>query len=119
MICPQCGFKLDEDMRICPVCGTKVTSGHIKEKNKQKVKKTIKFSLTLVLDLLCLLVSLFIMFFGAVGISEGDLFFGISIILFGLSLNPYLYKKTSHKFLIVLMPIIMFVFAFVVALITL
>lgn len=119
MICSNCGFKLNDDMRICPVCGAKIKNEHIKEMNKQKVKKTIKFSLTLVLDILCLLVSLFIMFVGAIGISEGDLFFGISIILFGLSLNPYLYKKTTHKFLIVLMPIIMFVLAFVVALITL
>lgn len=114
MICPNCGFKLDENMTRCPVCGKRIYNG-----NNKKVKNTIQFSLKLIVDIILVLISLFIMFFGIVGISEGDLLFGLFIALFGLSFNPFLYKKTSHKFLIFIMPLLLFIATFIIALLTL
>ena len=49
---------------------------------------------------------------------EGDYLFAASIILFGLSLIPYWYKKASNKFISIILPVLFVLMGFVVLLFT-
>ena len=77
-------------------------------KKKRIQKKAVGF-LFLVSDIIRTLIGVGIALFGCVGMMEGDYLFAASIILFGLSLIPYWYKKASNKFIAIILPIL-FVF---------
>ena len=89
MICPKCGCRVEPGMKKCPVC-----------------------------DSIRTLIGICIALFGCVGMMEGDYLFATSIILFGLSLIPYWYKKSSNKFIAIILPVLFVFIGFVVLLFT-
>lgn len=112
MICSKCGCRVEPGMKKCPVCGSiqdnEYTRYEKKMKKKRIQKKAVGF-LFLVSDIIRTLIGVGIALFGCVGMMEGDYLFAASIILFGLSLIPYWYKKASNKFIAIILPIL-FVF---------
>ena len=76
------------------------------------------YSVCLVSDIIRTLIGVGIALFGCVGIMEGDYLFATSIILFGLSLIPYWYKKASNKFIAIILPVLFVLMGFVVLLFT-
>ncbi len=86
-------------------------------KEKEYRKKAIG-SVFLISDIIRTLIGVGIALFGCVGIMEGDYLFAASIILFGLSLIPYWYKKASNKFNAIILPVLFVLIGFVVLLFT-
>ena len=99
-------------MKKCPVCGSILDNEYTRYEKKMKKKRIQKKAvgfLFLVSDIIRTLIGVGIALFGCVGMMEGDYLFAASIILFGLSLIPYWYKKASNKFIAIILPIL-FVF---------
>ena len=86
-------------------------------KKKRIQKKAVGF-LFLVSDIIRTLIGVGIALFGCVGMMEGDYLFAASIILFGLSLIPYWYKKASNKFIAIILPILFVLLGVLVLLFT-
>ena len=112
MICPKCGCRVEPGMKKCPVCDSTLDNEYTRYEKKMKKKRIQKKAvgfLFLVSDIIRTLIGVGIALFGCVGMMEGDYLFAASIILFGLSLIPYWYKKASNKFIAIILPIL-FVF---------
>lgn len=121
MICPKCGCKVEPGMKKCPVCGSTLDNEYTRYEKKMKRKRIQKKaigSVFLIFDIIRTLIGVGIALFGCVGIMEGDYLFAASIILFGLSLIPYWYKKASNKFIAIILPILFVLMGFVVLLFT-
>lgn len=121
MICPKCGCRVEPGMKKCPVCGSTLDNEYTRYEKKMKRKRIQKKaigSLCLVSDIIRTFIGVGIALFGCVGIMEGDYLFAVSIILFGLSLIPYWYKKSSNKFIAIILPILFVLMGFVVLLFT-
>ena len=107
MICPKCGCRVEPGMKKCPVCDSTLDNEYTRYEKKMKRKRTQKKvigSVFLVSDIIRTLIGVGIALFGCIGIMEGDYLFAASIILFGLSLIPYWYKKASNKFIAIILP---------------
>ena len=112
MICSKCGCRVEPGMKKCPVCGSILDNEYTRYEKKMKKKRIQKKAvgfLFLVSDIIRTLIGVGIALFGCVGMMEGDYLFAASIILFGLSLIPYWYKKASNKIIAIILPIL-FVF---------
>lgn len=112
MFCSKCGCRVEPGMKKCPVCGSILDNEYTRYEKKMKKKRIQKKAvgfLFLVSDIIRTLIGVGIALFGCVGMMEGDYLFAASIILFGLSLIPYWYKKASNKFIAIILPIL-FVF---------
>lgn len=121
MICPKCGCRVEIGMKRCPVCDSTLDNEYTRYEKKMKRKRTQKKvigSVFLVSDIIRILIGVGIALFGCVGIMEGDYLFAASIILFGLSLIPYWYKKSSNKFIEIILPVLFVLIGFVVLLFT-
>lgn len=121
MICPKCGCRVEIGMKRCPVCDSTLDNEYTRYEKKMKRKRTQKKvigSVFLVSDIIRILIGVGIALFGCVGIMEGDYLFAASIILFGLSLIPYWYKKSSNKFIEIILPVLFVLMGFVVLLFT-
>ena len=121
MICPKCGCRVEIGMKRCPVCDSTLDNEYTRYEKKMKRKRTQKKvigSVFLVSDIIRTLIGVGIALFGCVGIMEGDYIFAASIILFGLSLIPYWYKKSSNKFIEIILPVLFVLIGFVVLLFT-
>lgn len=121
MICPKCGCRVEIGMKRCPVCDSTLDNEYTRYEKKMKRKRTQKKvigSVFLVSDIIRTLIGVGIALFGCVGIMEGDYLFAASIILFGLSLIPYWYKKSSNKFIEIILPVLFVLMGFVVLLFT-
>lgn len=121
MICPKCGCRVEPGMKKCPVCGSTLDNEYTRYEKKMKRKRIQKKaigSVFLIFDIIRTLIGVGIALFGCVGIMEGDYLFAASIILFGLSLTPYWYKKASNKFIAIILPILFVLMGFVVLLFT-
>lgn len=121
MICPKCGCRVEIGMKRCPVCDSTLDNEYTRYEKKMKRKRTQKKvigSVFLVSDIIRILIGVGIALFGCVGIMEGDYLFAASIILFGLSLIPYWYKKASNKFIEIILPVLFVLIGFVVLLFT-
>lgn len=109
MICSKCGCRVELGMKKCPVCGSILDNEYTRYEKKMKKKRIQKKAvgfLFLVSDIIRTLIGVGIALFGCVGMMEGDYLFAASIILFGLSLIPYWYKKASNKFIAIILPIL-------------
>lgn len=121
MICPKCGCRVEPGMKKCPVCDSTLDNEYTRYEKKMKRKRIQKKaigSVCLVSDIIRTLIGVGIALFGCVGIMEGDYLFAASIILFGLSLIPYWYKKASNKFIAIILPALFVLMGFVVLLFT-
>ena len=121
MICPKCGCRVEPGMKKCPVCGSILDNEYTRYEKKMKRKRIQKKavgSVCLVSNIIRTLIGVFIALFGCVGMMEGDYLFAAIIILFGLSLIPYWYKKSSNKFIAIILPILFVLMGFVVLLFT-
>lgn len=121
MICPKCGCRVEIGMKKCPVCDTILDNEYTRYEKKMKRKRIQKKaigSLCLVSDIIRTLIGVGIALFGCVGIMEGDYLFATSMILFGLSLIPYWYKKASNKFIAIILPALFVLMGFAVLLFT-
>ena len=121
MICPKCGCRVEIGMKRCPVCDSTLDNEYTRYEKKMKRKRTQKKvigSVFLVSDIIRTLIGVGIALFGCVGIMEGDYLFAASIILFGLSLIPYWYKKSSNRFIEIILPVLFVLMGFVVLLFT-
>lgn len=121
MICPKCGCKVEIGMKKCPVCGSTLDNEYTRYEKKMKRKRIQKKaigSVFLIFDIIRTLIGVGIALFGCVGIMEGDYLFAASIILFGLSLIPYWYKKASNRFIAIILPVLFVLMGFVVLLFT-
>ena len=121
MICPKCGCRVEIGMKKCPVCGSTLDNEYTRYEKKMKRKRIQKKaigSVFLIFDIIRTLIGVGIALFGCVGIMEGDYLFAASIILFGLSLIPYWYKKASNRFIAIILPVLFVLMAFVVLLFT-
>lgn len=121
MICPKCGCRVEIGMKRCPVCDSTLDNEYTRYEKKMKRKRTQKKvigSVFLVSDIIRTLIGIGIALFGCVGIMEDDYLFAASIILFGLSLIPYWYKKASNKFIEIILPVLFVLIGFVVLLFT-
>ena len=121
MICPKCGCRVEIGMKRCPVCDSTLDNEYTRYEKKMKRKRTQKKvigSVFLISDIIRTLIGVGIALFGCVGIMEGDYLFAASIILFGLSLIPYWYKKSSNKFIEIILPVLFVLIGFVVLLFT-
>lgn len=121
MICPKCGCRVEPGMKKCPVCGSTLDNEYTRYEKKMKRKRIQKKaigSVFLIFDIIRTLIGVGIALFGCVGIMEGDYLFAASIILFGLSLIPYWYKKASNKFNAIILPVLFVLMGFVVLLFT-
>lgn len=121
MICPKCGCRVESGMKKCPVCGSTLDNEYTRYEKKMKRKRIQKKAISsvfLISDIIRTLIGVGIALFGCVGIMEGDYLFAASIILFGLSLIPYWYKKASNKFIAIILPILFVLMGFVVLLFT-
>ena len=85
---------------------------------KKRIQKKAVGFLFLVSDIIRTLIGVGIALFGCVGMMEGDYLFAASIILFGLSLIPYWYKKASNKFIAIILPILFVLLGVLVLLFT-
>ena len=121
MICPKCGCRVEPGMKKCPVCGSTLDNEYTryeKKMKKKRIQKNAAGSVFLLLDIIRTLIGVGIALFGCVGIMEGDYLFAASIILFGLSLIPYWYKKASNRFIAIILPVLFVLMGFVVLLFT-
>lgn len=121
MICPKCGCRVEIGMKKCPVCGSTLDNEYTRYEKKMKRKRIQKKaigSVFLIFDIIRTLIGVGIALFGCVGIMEGDYLFAASIILFGLSLIPYWYKKASNRFIAIILPVLFVLMGFVVLLST-
>lgn len=121
MICPKCGCRVEPGMKKCPVCGSTLDNEYTRYEKKMKRKRIQKKaigSVFLIFDIIRTLIGVGIALFGCVGIMEGDYLFAASIILFGLSLIPYWYKKASNRFIAIILPVLFVLMGFVVLLFT-
>lgn len=121
MICPKCGCRVEIGMKKCPVCGSTLDNEYKRYEKKMKRKRIQKKaigSVFLIFDIIRTLIGVGIALFGCVGIMEGDYLFAASIILFGLSLIPYWYKKASNRFIAIILPVLFVLMGFVVLLFT-
>lgn len=121
MICPKCGCRVEIGMKKCPVCGSTLDNEYTRYEKKMKRKRIQKKaigSVFLIFDIIRTLIGVGIALFGCVGIMEGDYIFAASIILFGLSLIPYWYKKASNRFIAIILPVLFVLMGFVVLLFT-
>ena len=121
MICPKCGCRVEQGMKKCPVCGSTLDNEYTRYEKKMKRKRIQKKaigSVFLIFDIIRTLIGVGIALFGCVGIMEGDYLFAASIILFGLSLIPYWYKKASNRFIAIILPVLFVLMGFVVLLFT-
>ena len=121
MICPKCGCRVEIGMKKCPVCGSTLDNEYTRYEKKRKRKRIQKKaigSVFLIFDIIRTLIGVGIALFGCVGIMEGDYLFAASIILFGLSLIPYWYKKASNRFIAIILPVLFVLMGFVVLLFT-
>lgn len=121
MICPKCGCRVEIGMKKCPVCGSTLDNEYTRYEKKMKRKRIQKKaigSVFLIFDIIRALIGVGIALFGCVGIMEGDYLFAASIILFGLSLIPYWYKKASNRFIAIILPVLFVLMGFVVLLFT-
>lgn len=121
MICSKCGCRVEPSMKKCPVCGSILDNEYTRYEKKMKKKRIQKKAvgfLFLVSDIIRTLIGVGIALFGCVGMMEGDYLFAASIILFGLSLIPYWYKKASNKFIAVILPILFVLLGVLVLLFT-
>lgn len=121
MICPKCGCRVEIGMKKCPVCGSTLDNEYTRYEKKMKRKRIQKKaigSVFLIFDIIRTLIGVGIALFGCVGIMEGDYLFVASIILFGLSLIPYWYKKASNRFIAIILPVLFVLMGFVVLLFT-
>ena len=121
MICPKCGCRVEIGMKKCPVCGSTLDNEYTRYEKKMKRKRIQKKaigSVFLIFDIIRTLIGVGIALFGCVGIMEGDYLFAASIILFGLSLIPYWYKKASNRFIAIILPVLFVLMVFVVLLFT-
>lgn len=108
-------------MKKCPVCGSILDNEYTRYEKKMKKKRIQKKAvgfLFLVSDIIRTLIGVGIALFGCVGMMEGDYLFAASIILFGLSLIPYWYKKASNKFIAIILPILFVLLGVLVLLFT-
>ena len=121
MICPKCGCRVEPGMKKCPVCGSTLDNEYTRYEKKMKRKRIQKKaigSVFLIFDIIRTLIGVGIALFGCVGIMEGDYLFAASIILFGLSLIPYWYKKASNRFIAIILPVLFVLMGFVVLVFT-
>ena len=121
MICPKCGSRVEIGMKKCPVCGSTLDNEYTRYEKKMKRKRIQKKaigSVFLIFDIIRTLIGVGIALFGCVGIMEGDYLSAASIILFGLSLIPYWYKKASNRFIAIILPVLFVLMGFVVLLFT-
>lgn len=121
MICPKCGCRVEIGMKKCPVCDSTLDNEYKRYEKKMKrkrIQKKVIGSVFLISDIIRTLIGIGIALFGCVGIMEGDYLFAASIILFGLSLIPYWYKKSSNKFIEIILPVLFVLIGFVVLLFT-
>lgn len=121
MICPKCGCRVEIGMKKCPVCGSTLDNEYTRYEKKMKRKRIQKKaigSVFLIFDIIRTLIGVGIALFGCVRIMEGDYLFAASIILFGLSLIPYWYKKASNRFIAIILPVLFVLMGFVVLLFT-
>lgn len=121
MICFKCGCRVEPGMKKCPVCGSILDNEYTRYEKKMKKKRIQKKAvgfLFLVSDIIRTLIGVGIALFGCVGMMEGDYLFAASIILFGLSLIPYWYKKASNKFIAIILPILFVLLGVLVLLFT-
>ena len=121
MIYPKCGCRVEIGMKKCPVCGSTLDNEYTRYEKKMKRKRIQKKaigSVFLIFDIIRTLIGVGIALFGCVGIMEGDYLFAASIILFGLSLIPYWYKKASNRFIAIILPVLFVLMGFVVLLFT-
>lgn len=121
MICPKCGCRVEPEMKKCPVCGSTLDNEYTRYEKKMKRKRIQKKavgSVLLVSDIIRTIIGVGIALFGCVGMMVGDYLFAASIILFGLSLIPYWYKKSSNKFIAIILPVLFVLMGFVVLLFT-
>ena len=121
MICPKCGCRVEPGMKKCPVCDTTLDNEYTRYEKKMKRKRIQKKaigSVFLIFDSIRTLIGVGIALFGCVGIMEGDYLFAASIILFGLSLIPYWYKKASNRYIAIILPVLFVLMGFVVLLFT-
>lgn len=121
MICPKCGCRVEPGMKKCPVCGSTLDNEYTRYEKKMKRKRIQKKaigSVFLIFDIIRTLIGVGIALFGCVGIMEGDYLFAASIILFGLSLIPYWYKKASNRFIAIILPVLFVLMGFAVLLFT-
>lgn len=121
MICSKCGCRVEPGMKKCPVCGSILDNEYTRYEKKMKKKRIQKKAvgfLFLVSDIIRALIGVGIALFGCVGMMEGDYLFAASIILFGLSLIPYWYKKASNKFIAIILPILFVLLGVLVLLFT-
>lgn len=121
MICPKCGCRVEPGIKKCPVCDSTLDNEYTRYEKKMKRKRIQKKaigSVFLISDIIRTLIGVGIALFGCVGIMEGDYLFAASIILFGLSLIPYWYKKASNRFIAIILPVLFVLMGFVVLLFT-
>ena len=121
MICSKCGCRVEPGMKKCPVCGSILDNEYTRYEKKMKKKRIQKKAvgfLFLVSDIIRTLIGVGIALFGCVGMMEGDYLFAASIILFGLSLIPYWYKKASNKVIAIILPILFVLLGVLVLLFT-
>ena len=121
MICSKCGCRVEPGMKKCSVCGSILDNEYTRYEKKMKKKRIQKKAvgfLFLVSDIIRTLIGVGIALFGCVGMMEGDYLFAASIILFGLSLIPYWYKKASNKFIAIILPILFVLLGVLVLLFT-
>lgn len=121
MICSKCGCRVEPGMKKCPVCGSILDNEYTryeKKMTKKRIQKKAVGFLFLVSDIIRTLIGVGIALFGCVGMMEGDYLFAASIILFGLSLIPYWYKKASNKFIAIILPILFVLLGVLVLLFT-
>lgn len=117
MICPKCGCRVEPGMKKCPVCDSTLDNEYTRYEKKMKRKRIQKKaigSVFLISDIIRTLIGVGIALFGCVGIMEGDYL----LILFGLSLIPYWYKKASNRFIAIILPVLFVLMGFVVLLFT-
>lgn len=121
MVCSKCGCRVEPGMEKCPVCGSTLDNEYTRYEKKMKKKRIQKKaigSVVLIFDIIRTLIGAGIVLFGCVGIMEGDYLFASCIILFGLSLIPYWYKKSSYKFNAVIFPVLFVLMGFLILLFT-
>ena len=121
MICPKCGCRVEQGMTKCPVCNSILDNEYTryeKMMKRKRIQKKAVGSVFLISDIIRTLIGVGIALFGYVGMMVGDYLFAASIILFGLSLIPYWYKKSSNKFIAIILPVLFVLMGFVVLLFT-
>ena len=121
MVCSKCGCRVEQGMKNCPVCGPTLDNEYTryeKKMKKKRIQKKVAGSVFLVLDIIRTLIGVCIALFGCLGVMEGDYLFASCIILFGLSLIPYWYKKSTNKFIAIILPVLFVLIGFVVLLFT-